>query len=182
MLYSNTILKNVGVPSKVATPILNGVNFVATIGGLYFLSRFGRRTLMLWGTLFMIIILSLAGLFSLYDYDYPSLVMLVLFIMMFEFTSGPITWLYMSEIMQDKATSFASAMNWGIVVIISGSVPYLVRSITDEGQYNNRVGFIFIACGGLSFLGLIFIFVFMKETKGKKKQDIEWMYSSNKEF
>jgi len=22
----------------------------------------------------------------------------------------------------------------------------------------------------------------MKETKGKKKQDIEWMYSSNKEF
>lgn len=67
MLYSNTILKNVGVPSNIATPILNGVNFLATIGGLYFLSRFGRRTLMLWGTLAMIIILSLAGLFSLYS-------------------------------------------------------------------------------------------------------------------
>jgi len=99
MLYSNTILKNVGVPSNIATPILNGVNFLATIGGLYLLSRYGRRTLMLWGTLFMIIILSGAGLFGLYNYNYPTLGMLVLFIMMFEFTSGPITWLYMSEIM-----------------------------------------------------------------------------------
>jgi len=137
---------------------------------------------MLWGTLAMIIILSLAGLFSLYSYNYPSLSMLVLFIMVFEFTSGPITWLYMSEIMQDKATSFASAMNWGIVVVISGTIPYVVRAVTVEGAYNNRVGYIFIACGAMSFLGLIFIFVFMKETKGKKKQDIEWMYSSNKEF
>ena len=108
--------------------------------------------------------------------------MLVLFIMVFEFTSGPITWLYMSEIMQDKATSFASAMNWAIVVIISGTIPYLVRAITEEGTHNNRVGYVFIACGAFSFVGLIFIFVFMKETKGKKKQDIEWMYSSNKEF
>lgn len=73
-------------------------------------------------------------------------------------------------------------MNWGIVVIISGTVPYIVRAVTVEGKYNNRIGYIFIACGIFSFLGLIFIYIFMKETKGKKKQDIEWMYSSNKEF
>lgn len=99
MLYSNTILKNVGVKANIATPMLNGVNFLATIGGLYFLSRYGRRTLMLWGTLAMIICLSLAGLFSLYNLNYENLSMMVLFIMAFEFTSGPITWLYMSEIM-----------------------------------------------------------------------------------
>lgn len=137
MLYSNTILKNVGVPSRIATPILNFVNFLATFGGLYLLSRFGRRTLMVYGTIAIIVILSLAGAFSIMNLDYPSLAMLILFIMAFEFTSGPITWLYMSEIMQDKATSFASALNWGIVVIISGTIPYLVRAITDEGKHDN---------------------------------------------
>jgi len=185
MLYSNTILGGVGVPSKIATPILNFVNLVGAGGGLWFLSKFGRRTLMIWGNIAMVIILCLAGVFSLLNtqfFDYLTLVMLALFIAAFEFTSGPITWLYMSEIMQDKATSFASALNWGIVVIISGSIPYLVRSLTNEGLEPSKVGYIFLACGVFTFLGLIFIFVFMKETKGKKKQDIEWMYSSNKEW
>jgi len=134
MLYSNTILGGVGVPSNIATPILNFVNLVGAGGGLWFLSKFGRRTLMIWGNIAMVIILCLAGVFSLLNtqlFDYLTLVMLALFIAAFEFTSGPITWLYMSEIMQDKATSFASALNWGIVVIISGSIPYLVRSLTN---------------------------------------------------
>jgi uncharacterized membrane protein len=99
MLYSNTILKHVGVKANVATPILNGVNFLATIGGLYMLSRYGRRTLMLWGTFAMVVCLTLSGLFSLYNLSYENLSTMVLFIGAFEFTSGPITWLYMSEIM-----------------------------------------------------------------------------------
>jgi MFS family permease len=182
MFYSDTILKGFGVAPGIATPILNFGNFIATFGGLALLARFGRRTLMVWGTLAMVIILIAAGLLSLFNIKIPVIITLVMFIFAFEFTSGPITWLYMSEIMQDKATSFASGLNWSMNCIISGSVPYLVRTLTSNGRENQNVGYIFIACGGFTAVGFIFIYVYMKETKGKKKQDIEWMYSSNKQY
>ena len=134
MFYSNTILKGFGVAPGVATPILNAANFLATFGGLALLARFGRRTLMVWGSAAMVIILLLAGVLSLYDIQIPVILALTAFIFAFEFTSGPITWLYMSEIMQDKATSFASGLNWGMNCIISGSVPYLTRAITQNNK------------------------------------------------
>ena len=89
------------------------------------------------------------------------LVCLMAFIVFFEFASGPITWLYMAEIMQDKAVSLATVMNWTVNLIISIICPPLVKAIGDD-----NIGWIFIICGGITFLATIFIFFFMKETKG----------------
>ena len=87
---------------------------------------------------------------------------LMLFIVAFEFSSGPIVWLYMSEIMQDKSQSVATVLNWCMNLIISIICPKLVAAIGKE-----HIGYIFIACGGLTCIGTLFLVVFMKETMGK---------------
>ena len=44
----------------------------------------------------------------------------------FEFGSGPVTWLYMAEIMQDKGSSLATVMNWLVNLAISYFIPKIV--------------------------------------------------------
>jgi len=83
------------------------------------------------------------------------------FIGIFECSSGPITWLYMSEIMQDKAVSIATVLNWLVNLVISIAIPYVVQAIGDD-----NIGYIFITVGGLTVLGTLFMACFMKETRG----------------
>jgi len=93
------------------------------------------------------------------------------FIALFEFSSGPITWLYMAEIMQDKGSSIATVMNWLINLIISAITPPLIDAIGED-----KIGYIFITVGLLTVLGSLFIAIFMKETKGKTKAEIEQLF------
>jgi len=53
------------------------------------------------------------------------------FISIFEFGPGPITWLYMAEIMQDKAQGIATMMNWGINLFISYFTPHIIDAIGE---------------------------------------------------
>ena len=85
----------------------------------------------------------------------------------------------MSEIMDDKATGFASALNWLMNCLIGGVVPYAIRAITDGGAHGERVGYIFVVCAGLSLLGLLFIMKYMKETSGLTRAQIEYMFSDD---
>jgi len=86
----------------------------------------------------------------------------LVFIALFEFGPGPITWLYMAEIMQDKAVSIATVMNWMVCLLVSLVIPKLVDKIGIE-----NLGYIFIAVGAFSVIGFIFMFIFLLETRGK---------------
>lgn len=102
----------------------------------------------------------------------------LVFIVIFELGPGPITWLYMAEIMQDKGSSIATVMNWGINLIISAFLPSIIKSIGDD-----NVGYIFYFMGGATVVGTLFIGCFMKETKGKTQAQIEEMFDkSNKDL
>lgn len=98
----------------------------------------------------------------------------MIFIIIFELGPGPITWLYMAEIMQDKGSSIATVMNWGINLLISYFVPILIKKIGDD-----NVGYIFYFMGGATVVGTIFIGAFMKETKGKTVAQIEEMFDGS---
>lgn len=181
MFFSNTILKDAGMPASQATLLVGITNFLSTAGGMAMLSQFGRRTIMVWGTTSVVIVLTLTGVCQLLGLGVATTVCLLFYILSFELSSGPITWLYMAEIMDDKGTGVASALNWLMNCIIGAVVPYAIAAATDGGRHDERVGWIFIVCAILSFFGLIFILVFMKETRGLTKDQIEAMYSQETE-
>ena len=173
MFYSNTILGNVGMSPTSITGLIGGVNFAATFGGLFLLGIAGRKTILFWCSCLIAANLALLGFLSLKgDQNVPVVILVMLFIVLFEFSSGPITWLYMSEIMQDKALSIATVLNWVINLIISVVIPGLVKDIGPD-----NIGWIFIFCGGTTVLGTLFIAFFKKETKGKTSQQIEALFS-----
>lgn len=179
MFYSNSILKNAGMPASTATLLVGIVNVLATAGGMGLLSKYGRKQLMVWGQTAMVAALLATGAFQILGYGLPTTFGVLTFIIAFEFTSGPITWLYMSEIMDDKATGFASALNWLMNCLIGGVVPYAIRAITDAGAHGERVGYIFVVCAGLSFFGLLFTTKYMQETRGLTKAQIAYLFSDD---
>ena len=70
------------------------------------LNYFGRKTLMVGGMGFCIIGMFGMWIFNeLVDNEAMMYVLTIAFIFGFEFGPGPIVWLYLSEICDDKATS-----------------------------------------------------------------------------
>lgn len=157
------------------TELCNVVNFVATFGGLALLSCAGRKTIMVFMNIVMAGILFTVGLAIMYEWNTVTVICILSFIAAFEFSSGPITWLYMSEIMQDKAVSIATVLNWLVTLVVSAITP----SITTP---DSNIPYIFMTVGFLTICGAIFMTIFMKETKGKSQNEIADLYVVDKEL
>lgn len=176
MFYSNTVfsLAHSSLSASTITGIVGVVNFLATFGGMGLLGVVGRKPLLLWSTAALAIINGIVG-WALFQSQGTLMISGVLiFIVIFELGPGPITWLYMAEIMQDKGSSIATVMNWGINLLISYFVPVIIQSIGPD-----NVGYIFYFMGAASVLGTLFVAVFMKETKGKSVAQIEEMFDKS---
>ena len=50
----------------------------------------------------------------------------MVFIILFEFSLGPIPWLYMAEIMTDKGLSIAILLNWIMTIVMAIATPYII--------------------------------------------------------
>lgn len=186
MFYSNTLFSSLGSPDLV-TFLIGSVNFLSVFGGLFLLFRYGRKSIMVTFNLGMAIVLFLVGFVSLKQsnwkdddgsnpYTVPSVLLVLVFIAFFEFSSGPITWLYMSEIMQDKTQSIATVLNWLVNLVISLVTPSLISSIGKD-----NIGYIFMSVGVLTLVGAIFMYFFMIETKGLSPQEIEEKFAGKED-
>ena len=97
-------------------------------------------------------------------------VLTVIFIFGFEFGPGPIVWIYLSEICNDKATSVNTVVNWFWTLVVSISTTLL---------FNALDGWIWLLFGCISTLGFIYVLLFMKETKGVSKDAVKRLYHKN---
>ena len=53
--------------------------------------------------------------------------MVIAFVCAFEFGPGPIVWLYISEVSNDKAASVATFINWVFTLIVSILSSYMIK-------------------------------------------------------
>lgn len=75
--------------------------------------------------------------------------LIISFITLFGLSSGPVTWVYISEIMQDKSLSIAVLFNCLAHLLISAYTHFLVNML--------GIGTIFIIAGVLTVMATIFI-------------------------
>lgn len=71
--------------------------------------------------------LTLLGFFSLSKNSMGMVVSVLLFVVFFEFSSGPIVYLYNAEIMKDKGYGVANFLNWFMGLTISATTPLLLK-------------------------------------------------------
>lgn len=51
---------------------------------------------------------------------------MMIFIVLFEISLGPIPWVYMSEVMTDKGLSLAVLINWILTIIMGVVTPFVI--------------------------------------------------------
>ena len=85
----------------------------------------GRKTLMMILQVFVIAAMFGMWYFTDKDNDTGLLALSILFICAFALGPGPIVWLYISEICNNKATSVATVTNWFWTLMVSILAPFL---------------------------------------------------------
>jgi sugar porter (SP) family MFS transporter len=155
-------------------PIFIGVaNLIFTLLAMTVIDKFGRKTLLIIGSLGMILFLGLtAGAFSGNLSGNSNLLLyLVGFIAFFAFSQGAVIWVFISEIfpnsVRSQGGSLGSFTHWIMAAIITTIFPYIVEGNEKGGFYS----FVFFAV--MMIIQLIFIWRVMPETKGRTLEEIQ---------
>ncbi len=176
--YAPTLFRMAGF-TNATTAILAtmgiGVIFVLfTLIALPLIDTIGRRPLLLAGltgmssSLFMLGIVFLPFLHM--DYmKWAALGSMLVFIACFAFSLGPIMWLMIAEIyplrVRGLGSSLATAANWGSNMLVALTFLSLIEQFGTSNTF-----FIY---GFISFLGILFIWHYVPETRAMTLEQIE---------
>ncbi|KAL5768842.1 hypothetical protein ACOSQ2_015625 [Xanthoceras sorbifolium] len=153
-----------------------GVNFFMQASAL-FLDHFGRRPLLLLGSIGMTVSLAMLGLGSKYLEQSNSnptwaIVMCVVAlcsdVSFFSIGLGPVTWVYSSEIFPTKYRAQGSSLAISVNRLVSGIVSMTFLTISEEITF----GGMFLALAGIMAVGTVFFYLFLPETSGKSLEEI----------
>ena len=113
---------------RVGTYLVGIVNFVASFLSIFIVKVFKRKTLLIYGHFFIGVCHILVGIFDIYGIDMGVVIMINLFLVSYEFTTGPIAWLYASEVVVDSALGFCILCLWMTVLFLSLITNFLMDS------------------------------------------------------
>ncbi|MBS1946172.1 MAG: sugar porter family MFS transporter [Bacteroidetes bacterium] len=152
---------------------IGAANLIFTLLAMSFIDKFGRKTLLVIGSIGMIIFLGLtASAFSTeHAHNKFVIVYLIGFIAFFAFSQGAVIWVFISEIfpnsVRSKGGSLGSFTHWIMAAAISWTFPVIVEGSKTGGFYS------FVFYCAMMILHLVFVLKFLPETKGKSLEDIQ---------
>ena len=155
--------------------IVGGTNLVFTMAAMLVIDRFGRRKLMIVGSVGYILSLgATAWAFFTYGTDFTPtgslvvLVSLLVFIASHAFGQGAVIWVFLSEIFPNRIRARGQALgsftHWFMAAAISWTFPIFAEA---SGGYT----FAFYAV--MMVLQLVWVLRVMPETKGVPLEDIQ---------
>ncbi len=172
--YAPTILRNAGFSSArvaiLGTVGIGVVNVLATVVSILLIDRLGRKPLLLIGCLGQAAMLGYVGYsFAHHRHGLAVFAGVLLYIVFFAISLGPVVWLMLSEIYPTKirgaAMSLATFANWFANWVVT--VTFL--SLLDKlGSVHT-----FWLFAILSIAAMLFCLWLVPETKGRSLEEIE---------
>ncbi|KAE9064247.1 hypothetical protein PF010_g28683 [Phytophthora fragariae] len=172
MFYASSFFQNAGLEDPlVGITLVYIVNVLATVVSLMLMDSAGRRPLLLWSVVGMLVSSGIltVGLMDLLPFaSLFSVGGVMSFVWFFEIGLGPIPWLIAAEMFPPRsrttATSIATMVNWLGLFIIGIVFPTMQSALGD---------YIFVPFAILLVLTLAFSLKFVPETKGKTLDEIQ---------
>jgi sugar porter (SP) family MFS transporter len=176
--YAPTIFQFAGLQSHsaaiLATAGVGIVNVLLTIVAVRLLDRVGRRPLLLYGLVGMILSLGVLGFAFIspnlsHALAWISVICVMLYVASFAIGLGPVFWLMISEIyplkIRGRAMAIATVANWGSNLLVALTFLSLLRSIGRPWTF-----WLYALVGVIAW---IFVNRLVPETKGKTLEQIE---------
>ena len=183
--YSPTLFKTMGLDYSmqlIMSGILNVTQLVGVFSSLWTMDRFGRRPLLLSGSLLMTIShVLIAILVGKYSHDWTahrsagwtSVAFLLFYMLSFGASWGPVPWALPAEIfpssLRAKGVALSTCSNWLNNFIVGLITPPLVQN-TGFGAYT----FFAIFC----LLSLVWTQLFVPETRGRTLEQMDHVFKN----
>lgn len=199
--YSTPFLQSTGAISNtfLISLIFTLVNVCSTPLSFWTVERFGRRPLLIYGALGMLICQFLCAIIGVtigFNHTHPDpnnpdaslannisavnaqIAFIAIFIFFFASTWGPGAWVVIGEIfplpIRSRGVGLSTASNWLWNTIIAVITPYMVGS--DKGNLRSSVFFIW---GGLCTCAFVYAYFLVPETKGLTLEQVDKMFEES---
>jgi sugar porter (SP) family MFS transporter len=193
--YSTPFLQSTGAISNtfLISLVFTLVNVCSTPLSFYGMEKFGRRTLLLFGALGMLICQFLVAIIGVTQGFNNSttladgttrannisavnaqIAFIAIFIFFFATTWGPGAWVLIGEVfplpIRSRGVALSTASNWLWNTIIAVITPYMVGK--NEGNLRSSVFFVW---GGLCTIAFVYTYFLVPETKGLSLEQVDQM-------
>lgn len=175
MYYAPMIFEKAGASANASMlqAVAVGVtNMVFTIAAMFFIDRFGRKTLLLVGAVGMCFSLAGAALHYYVESLFSGVgvvVFIVGFIAFFAFSQGAVIWVFLAEIFPNKVRAKGQALgsftHWIMNAVIGLVFPVVLARFGG--------GNVFMFFGAMMIPFFFFVWKMMPETKGKTLEELE---------
>lgn len=182
--YSSVLWRAVGFSEQDSlwiTVITGAVNIITTLIAIAFVDKFGRKPLLLLGSIGMTVTLgTLTTIFATASLDaagnpalsgsagITALIAANLYVFCFGFSWGPVVWVMLGEMFNNKiraaALAVAAAVQWIANFIVSTSFPPLLQYFGLGAAYG-----LYTIAAAISFF---LVLLLLKETKGIELEDM----------
>ncbi len=156
--------------SLLSTVGIGIVNFLFTLLAINFIDRIGRKTLMMIGSIGLIVTLGLVAQ-TFYSENFTGwavTIYLLVYIAFFAFSQGAVIWVFISEIFPNKVRAkgqtLGSTTHWVMAAFIAFSFPMFAEKLGG--------GHTFLFFCIMMVLQLLFVWKLMPETKGRSLEQI----------
>jgi SP family xylose:H+ symportor-like MFS transporter len=178
LYYAGNIFRNMGASSDssmMQTIIVGAVNLLFTVVAIIYVDKFGRKPLMIIGSIGMALsMIALGFAFYFNKLGIMALLFMLIYTAAFAMSWGPVCWVLLAEIFPNSirgALSIAVTAQWIANWIVSLTFPILNDNVWLSEKFNH--GFPYWIYGIMSVLSAIFVWKLVPETKGKSLESME---------
>jgi SP family xylose:H+ symportor-like MFS transporter len=175
LYYAPRIFESMGAAkdsSMLQTVVMGLVNVVFTVLAIVTVDKYGRKILLMIGSVGMAIGMFAIGTLSfMHVIGIGTLVFIIIYTASFMMSWGPMTWVLISEIFPNKirgrAIAVAVAAQWAANYFISSTYPAMM-------EFSGGLTYSFY--GLMSVLSFVFVWKMVPETKGKTLEEMEHLF------
>lgn len=175
LYYAPRIFESMGAEkdaSMMQTVVMGLVNVVFTVVAILTVDKWGRKPLLMVGSVGMAIgMFAIGTLAFMQIIGMGTLIFIIIYTASFMMSWGPICWVLISELfpnkIRGKAVAVAVAAQWAANYFISSTYPAMME-FSSGGTY--------WFYGAMSVLSLIFVWKMVPETKNKTLEEMEELW------
>ena len=182
LYYAPRIFESLGMGDPMMQTVLMGiVNIAFTLLAIFTVEKWGRKPLLIWGSIGMAIGAAGVAMTSALSSLPPviAVISIMVYSASFMFSWGPICWVLISEIfpntIRGAAVAIAVAFQWVFNFIVSSTfVPMYNMSLGSMTNFGHV--FTYALYGVICIGAAIFVWKLVPETKGKSLEDMSKLW------
>ena len=186
LYYAPLMFSNLGAGQDSAllqTVVVGAANMLSTLIAILLVDKSGRKPLLLIGAVLMAVpMFGLGLLFSLHSQGLLALIFVVVYVIGFAMSWGPVVWVVLSEMfpgpIRGKALALAVAAQWIANLLVSWSFKVLDGNSALNLWFNH--GFAYYLYGAMSVLAGLFVWRFIPETAGRSLETMQEIWLGRK--